>query len=61
MRTTRPLDKVPDGDQADKEQEGDQEVARDETDTYNKTIFGRRRPDSIAVKWSSKVLYVLEF
>ena len=25
------------------------------------TIFGRRRPDSIAVEWSSKVLYVLEF
>ena len=25
------------------------------------TIFGRRRPDSIAVEWSSKVVYVLEF
>jgi hypothetical protein len=25
------------------------------------TIFGRRRQDSIAVEWSSKVLYVLEF
>jgi hypothetical protein len=53
--------RVPDDDQADKEKEGDQEVDRDETDTYNETIFGRRRPDSIAVEWSSKVLYVLEF
>ena len=25
------------------------------------TVFGRRRPDSIAVEWSSKVVYVLEF
>jgi hypothetical protein len=25
------------------------------------TVFGRRRPDSIAVEWNSKVLYVLEF
>jgi hypothetical protein len=47
----------PDDDQA----EDDQEVDRDETDTNNETIFGRRRPDSIAVEWSSKVLYVLEF
>jgi hypothetical protein len=53
--------RVPDGNQADKEQEGNQAVARDETDTYNETIFGRRRPESIAVEWSSKVLYVLDF
>jgi hypothetical protein len=25
------------------------------------TIFGRRRPDSIAVEWSSKVVDILEF
>ncbi len=25
------------------------------------TVFGRRRPNSIAVEWNSKVLYVLEF
>jgi hypothetical protein len=25
------------------------------------TIFGQRRPDSITVEWSSKVVYVLEF
>ena len=34
---------------------------RDETEPYNETIFGRRRPDSNAVEWTSKVLYVLEF
>ena len=27
---------------------------------YNEVIFGRRRPDSVAVDWTSKVLYVLE-
>jgi hypothetical protein len=53
--------RAPDDDQADKEQADDQEVDRDETDTHVETIFGRRRPDSIAVEWSSKVLYVLEF
>ena len=52
---------VLDDDRADKKQEDDQEVDRDETDTHMETIFGRRRPDSIAVEWSSKVLYVLEF
>jgi hypothetical protein len=25
------------------------------------TVFGQRRPDSIAVEWNNKVLYVLEF
>jgi hypothetical protein len=45
----------------DEEQENDQVVDRDETDPYNKVIFGRRRPDSVAVDWTSKVLYILEF
>jgi hypothetical protein len=53
--------RAPDDYQSDKEQEGDQEVDLDETDTHMETIFGWRRPDSIAVEWSSKVLYVLEF
>ena len=54
--------RAPDDDQAEKKQaEDDQEVDQDETDTHLETIFGRRRPDSIAVEWSSKVLYVLEF
>ena len=52
---------VPNDDHVDKEQEDDQGVDRDETDPYNETIFRRRRPDSIAVDWTSKVLYVLEF
>jgi hypothetical protein len=25
------------------------------------TIFGRRRPDSVAIEWTSKTVYVLEF
>jgi hypothetical protein len=52
---------VPDDDHVDKEQEDDQVVDRDETDPYNEVIIGRRRPDSIAVDWTSKVFYVLEF
>jgi hypothetical protein len=52
---------VPDDDHVDKEQEDDQVVDRDETDPYHEVIFGRRRPDSIAVDWTHKVLYVLEF
>ncbi len=52
---------VPVDDHVDKEQEDDQGVDQDETDPFNEVIFGRRRPDSIAVDWTSKVLYVLEF
>jgi hypothetical protein len=48
-------------DRAAKKQEDDQEEERDDTDTYMETIFGRRRPDSIAVEWSNKVVYILEF
>jgi hypothetical protein len=44
-----------------KEQEDDPMVDRDETDPYNEVIFGRRRPDSVAIDWTSKTLYVLEF
>jgi hypothetical protein len=43
------------------EQDDDQVVDRDGTDHYHEVIFGRRRPDSIAVDWTRKVLYVLEF
>jgi hypothetical protein len=28
---------------------------------YNEVIFGRRRPDSVAIEWISKTLYILEF
>jgi hypothetical protein len=44
-----------------KEQEDDPVVDRDETDPYNVVIFGRRRPDSVAIDWTSKTLHVLEF
>ena len=39
----------------------DQGVEREETDSYNEVIFGRRRPDSIAIDWNNKILHVLEF
>jgi hypothetical protein len=53
--------RVLDDDRTDKKQEGYQEVDQDGTDTHMETIFGRRRPDSITVEWSSKVIYILEF
>ena len=46
---------------ASQEQDDDQIVDRDETDPYNEVIFGRRRPDSVAIEWTSKTVYVLEF
>jgi hypothetical protein len=36
-------------------------VERDETDLYNEVIFWRRRPDSVVVDWTNKVLFALEF
>jgi hypothetical protein len=61
LESDQATQRVPDYNQADKEQEDDQEVDRDESDTYNEPIFGRRRPDSVAVEWTSKTVYVLEF
>ena len=46
---------------ASQEQDDDRKVDRDETDPYNEVIFGRRRPDSVAIEWTSKTVYVLEF
>ena len=43
------------------DQENDQEVEQEETDPCNEVIFGRRRPDSVVVDWSNKILFVLEF
>ena len=43
LESDQATQRVPDYNQADKEQEDDQEVDRDDTDTYNETIFGRRR------------------
>ena len=33
-------------------------MERNETDSYNEVIFGRRRPDSIVVDWTNKVLFL---
>jgi len=38
------------------EQDDDRIVDRGETDPYNEVIFGRRRPDSVAIEWTSKSL-----
>jgi hypothetical protein len=40
----------------DGEQENDQEVELDERDPYNEVVFGRRRPDSVMVDWTNKVV-----
>ena len=61
LASTRDNGRAPDGNHAGKEQEDDPTVDRDETDPYNEVIFGRRRPDSVAIDWTSKTLYVLEF
>jgi hypothetical protein len=44
-----------------REREDDRTVDRDELDPYNEVIFGRRRPDSVAIEWTSKTLYILDF
>ena len=46
---------------ADQDLGDGQGVELDETDPSHEVIFGRRRPDSIAVDWNNKVLHVLEF
>jgi hypothetical protein len=43
------------------EQECDREVGRNEAESYEEVIFGRRRPGSVVVDWASRVLFVLEF
>jgi hypothetical protein len=44
-----------------KEREDDRIVDRDEIDPYNEVVLGRRRPDSVAIEWTSKTRYILEF
>jgi len=46
---------------ASKEQKDDRAADRDEIDPYNEVILGRGRPDSVAIEWTSKTLYILEF
>jgi hypothetical protein len=55
------IDKLPMTANAGKEQEEDPAVDREETDPYNEVIFGRRRPDSVVVDRTSKIMHVLEF
>ena len=61
MREFETIGKSSDDSHVSKEQEDDPVVDRDETDPYNEVIFGRRRPDSVAIDWTSTTLYVLEF
>jgi hypothetical protein len=42
-------------------QHRDDELVGDETESYEKVIFGQKRPDSLAIDWTSKMVYVLEF
>jgi hypothetical protein len=42
------------------EQECDREVGRDEAESYEEVIFGRRLPDSVVVDWTNRILLVLE-
>ena len=46
---------------ADQDLGDGQGVELDGSDPSHEVIFGRRRPDSIAVDWNNKVLHVLEF
>ena len=59
MRSASQNAKTEDNDNG--EQECAQEIGRDETESYDEVIFGRRRPDSVLVDWANKVLFVLEF
>ena len=59
-RLTRANARNSENSDASQGQDDDRIVDRDETDPYNEVIFGRRRPDSVAIEWTSKTVYVLE-
>ena len=61
LESIRANERGPENSGANQEQDDDRIVDRDETDPYNEVIFGRRRPDSVAIEWTSKTVYVLEF
>ena len=42
-------------------QQRDDELVGDETESYEEVILGQRRPDSLAIDWTNKMVYVLEF
>ena len=58
LESTRANDQDSENSRVSKEQDDDRIVDRDETDPYNEVIFGRRRPDSVAMEWTSKTLYI---
>jgi hypothetical protein len=61
LESIRANERGPENSGANQEQDDDRIVDRDETDPYNEVIFGRRRPDSVAIEWTGKTVYVLEF
>jgi hypothetical protein len=42
-------------------QQRDDDLVGDEKEPYEEAIFGQRRPDSMAIDWNNKMVYVLEF
>ena len=42
-------------------QQRDDDLVGDEKEPYEEAIFGHRRPDSMAIDWNNKMVYVLEF
>jgi hypothetical protein len=61
LKEYEPMSKILRTANVSKEQEDDRAADRDEIDPYNEVISGRRRPDSVAIEWTSKTLYILEF
>ena len=61
LENTRANEQDSENSPVSQEQDDDRIVDRDETDPYNEVIFGRRRLDSVAIEWTSKTLYILEF
>ena len=42
-------------------QQRDDDLVGDEKEPNEEAIFGQRRPDSMAIDWNNKMVYVLEF
>jgi len=61
LESTRANARNSENSDASQGQDDDRTVDQDETDPYNEVIFGRRRPDSVAIEWTRKTVYVLEF
>jgi hypothetical protein len=56
LESIRANERGPENSGASQEQDDDRIVDRDETDPHNEVIFGRRRPDSVAIEWTSKTV-----